>query len=76
MMYMQSLILKGCFHVYLLKVESFSVIIENHLRGDRCAGFCDIANGLILVQYVTYTSVMWKLEASSAQTLRIDFTLK
>ena len=29
-----------------------------------------------MVQYATYASVMWKLEASSEHTLRIDFTVK
>ena len=29
-----------------------------------------------MVQYSTNTSVMWKLEASSAQTLRMNFTVK
>ena len=38
---------------------------------------CDITNYLqsIAVQYAAYMSVMWKLEASSAQTLRIEYSL-
>ena len=30
----------------------------------------------VVVQYAIYTSVMWKLEACSAQTLRMVFTVK
>ena len=39
---------------------------------------CDSTTSLArnVVQYTIYTSVMWKLEASSAQTLRMDFTVK
>ena len=39
---------------------------------------CDIINSLdlILDQYSTHTSVMRKLEASNAQTLRMDFTVR
>lgn len=68
-----------CFHVHLLKVESFSELIENLiLRGGPTSMTCETTNSLepILVQYSTYTSVMCKLEASSAHTLRMDFTVK
>ena len=76
---MQSLTLVGCFHIHLLKVESFSVLIENQiLRSGPMSMICDIATvwKLIVVQYATYTSVMLKLETSSAQTLRMNFTVK
>ena len=72
---MQSLTLEGCFHIQLLKMEIFSVLIENLIfRGGLTSRICDIkvsleAN-LVLIfnlrQYSTYTSVMCKLEAFSA----------
>ena len=43
MMYVQSLTLEGCFHIHLLKVESFSELIENLiLRGGTPKITCDI----------------------------------
>ena len=47
MMYVQSLILEGCFHINLLNVESFSVLSENPmLRGGHTNMICDIINSL------------------------------
>lgn len=49
-MYVQSLSLEGCFHIYLLKDESFSVLtLKLSLRRGRAhaqARFCDILNCL------------------------------
>lgn len=61
----QSLTLEGCFHIHLLKVESFFVLIGT------VSIVCDITANLEsnVVQYVSSTCVMWKLETSSAQTL-------
>ena len=57
---------EDCFNLYLLKVESFSVLAGNlTIRGQPISLICDITN-----------SVIWKLEASSAQTLRKDLTGK
>lgn len=45
MMYVQSLILEGCFHSHLLKVERFSVFIENPiLKGEPMSRICDVTN--------------------------------
>ena len=78
MMYVQSLTLEGCFHIYLLKVESFSVLIENPiLRGRPMSMICDITTSLEANLGPKFKlSVMWKLEGSSAQTLRTDFSVK
>jgi len=47
MMYVQSLTLEGCFHIRLLEVESFSVLIENLiLRGGPMSTICDIPTSL------------------------------
>ena len=47
MIYVQSLTLEGCFHIHLLKVESFSVLIEKQiLRGRPMGTICDITNSL------------------------------
>ena len=46
-MYVQSLKLEGCFHIHLLKVESFSELIENLIvRGGPTGMICDITNSL------------------------------
>ena len=47
MIYVQSLTLKGCFYIYLLKLESFSALVENpFLRGALTRMICDITNSL------------------------------
>jgi len=47
MMYVQSFTLEGCFHIYLLKVESFSDLIENLIfRGGPTSMICDITTRL------------------------------
>ncbi len=61
MMYVWSLTLEDCFHIHLLKRESFSVLALN----------LSLTRGLIC----NYKSVMWKLEASSAHTQRINFSV-
>ena len=61
MIYVQ--IVEGCFHIYLLKVESFCVLRPT-------SRICDIIT--IRVQYSIYTSVMLKLKACNAQTQRLD----
>ena len=78
-MYAQNLTLEDCFNIHLLKEESFSVLTLNlSLAHVPMSTICDITTILEprVAQYVTYTHVMWKLEASSAQTLRTDFTVK
>ena len=79
MMYVQSLTPEDCFHIHLLKVESFSVLIENpFLKGGPTSMICDITTSLepIVVQFATHTNVMWKREASSVQTVRTDLTVR
>ena len=44
MMYVQNLMLEGCFHIYLLKEKSFSVLIEN-LSGPMSM-ICEIVTSL------------------------------
>ena len=47
MMYVQSLTLEGCFHIHLLKMESFSVFIENPiLKGGPMSMICDVTKSL------------------------------
>ena len=47
MMYVQSLTLEGCFHIQLLKVESFSVLTGNQiLRGGPTRMIYDITTSL------------------------------
>ena len=61
-----------CFHIHLQEEESLSVLILNmHLR----EGFVtsQLVWKSVTVQHSTYT-MMWKLEASGAQT--VDFTVK
>ena len=59
MMYVHSLTLEDCFHIHLLKEESFFELIK---KSDS-----------ILVQYsLSYASTMWKIEASGAQTPRME----
>ena len=68
--------LKGFLHVKPLKEESFSVLTLNlSLRRGPSSRICDITvnSEPVVVQYAAHTSVMWKPEASSAQTLRMDF---
>lgn len=66
-MYVQSLTLKGCSHIYLLKVGSFSVLVENlNFKSGPTIMMCGITTslgaspGLIL----------------SVQIIRMDFTVK
>ncbi len=61
----------GCFHIYLLEEESFSVFTLNL----SCTRRILLVLKPILVRYATYTSVMQKRETSSAQTLRMDFSV-
>ena len=65
-----------CFH--LLKEESFSVLILNlsltHVL--QSLFVTSLLVWIILVWYATLTTVMWKLEACGAQTLKMDFTVK
>ncbi len=77
-MSVQSLTLQGCFHVHLLKVESFSALIEKPILMGGPTRFVTslMVWKPILDQYSTWKSVMWKLEASGEQTLRMDFKVK
>ena len=55
------------------------MLTENlSLRCKPVSMICEITTRLepVLVQCATYTSVMWKTEAFSAQTLRMNFTVK
>lgn len=68
MMHVQSLTLERCFHIHLLKGESLCSPFPN--LSLPMGMICDITTIFqpIMVQYSTYISVMWKLEASSAHT--------
>ena len=63
MMYVQS-----CFHIHLLKVESFSALTFNVSLSIYKHDFVtlQLAFEAIVIQNAIYTSVMWKPEASSA----------
>ena len=67
MTFVQSLTPEDCFRIHLLKVkcrpESLRALFVTP----------ELVWKPIRVQYSTKTSVLWKPEASSAQTLRIDF---
>lgn len=79
MIYKQNLTLEGCFHIYLLKVESSCGVIENPVvfffkRWAYEDEFVtsQLAWKLIPAQYSTHTNMMWKLDSPSAQTLRMN----
>ena len=60
-----------------------SFIVQNDVYAECLTSgpksmICDITTSLepSLIKYLTSTSVMWKIEASSAHTLRMDFKVK
>lgn len=60
-------------------MKSFSTLTLNlNLRHGATRIICDITASIepIIVQYSTYTGVIWKLESSSAQTLGMDLKVK
>ena len=74
MMYVQSLTLEGCFHIHLPNEERLSQLVLNmSLRRVPSSMICDITTTLepIVIQYATYSSVIWKHLASSTYTLEM-----
>lgn len=70
----QSLTLQGCFHISLLNVYIFSVVIKNMICS-RTSMICDITNRLEADPGPIFSKHMRKLEASlSAHRMRMDFT--
>ena len=62
---------------YVLKAyEKLTLNLNSRHGATRI--ICDITASIepIIVQYSTYTGVIWKLESSSAQTLGMDLTVK
>ena len=65
--------LEGCCLMNLQKVERFSVSnLNRSLRHVLKSMICAITITPIVVQDAAFTSVVWKLEASRAQTLTVD----
>ncbi len=64
-------LLEGCFHIHLLKGECLSVLTLN--LSLRCMSAILWHHKFQMVQYTIHISALWKLEASSAHTLRMDF---
>ena len=56
-MYVKSLKLEGCFHIHLLKVESFSALIEN------TSMICEITTS-----FEVYCSPVWNLGKCDVET--------
>lgn len=70
MMCVQSLTPEACFHIHLTKGESF---FKSEFNVLILTSISQLFWKPIVVQCATNTSVKWKLEASSAQILRMDF---